>query len=376
LAEPLTLFHLNTERTWRGGEGQTLALATGLARRGHRSVVIAQRGGELARRAVAAGLPTHEVAMRGEWDLLAVHRLAGLLRGQRPDVVHMHTSHAHTLGVLASCFTGIGVRVVSRRVDFSIHRHRFSLSGFKYRHGVDRFIAISQAVRDQLVRDGLDPERIALVHSGVDPDRFRGGDAARARADLGVPPDAPLFGTVAHFGWHKSLETLIAAAAGVVARVPEAWIAIIGDGDLRPALEAERARSPAASRIVMPGFRANVADFLAAFDLFVMPSVMEGLCTSILDAFAVGVPVVAARAGGIPELVRDGETGRLVPPRDPEALAEALATTWRDGGARQRFRAAAQAHLLGSFTHDAMVDGTLAVYRALLRERPTARPAD
>jgi glycosyltransferase involved in cell wall biosynthesis len=375
LAEPLTVFHLNTERTWRGGEGQTLALAAGLARRGHRSVVVAQSGGELARRSAAADLPTHEVAMRGEWDLLAVRRIARLLRAERPDVVHMHTSHAHTLGVLASRFTGVGVRVVSRRVDFSIHRHRFSLSGIKYRHGVDRYVAISSAVRERLVLDGIDPARIAQVHSGIDPDRLRGGDAARARADLGIPSGAPLFGTIAHFGWHKSLETLIAAAESVVERVPAAWIAIIGDGDLRPALEAERGRSRVASRILLPGFRANVADFLAAFDVFVMPSVMEGLCTSILDAFAVGVPVVAARAGGIPELVDDHVTGRLVPPRDPPALANALVETLRDDAARRRFAAAGRERLLARFTHDAMVDGTIAVYRELLAGREPRRPA-
>ncbi|MBL8841419.1 MAG: glycosyltransferase [Planctomycetes bacterium] len=375
MARALTVFHLNTERTWRGGEGQTLALAAGLARRGHASVVVAQRGGELAKRAVAAGVETVEVAMRGEWDLPAVARLSALLRARRPDIVHMHTSHAHMLGVLASKWTGIGKRVVSRRVDFTIHRHRFSLSGIKYGHGVDRYIAISAAVREQLVKDGVRRERVALVHSGIDPARVRGGDAARARADLGVPMGVPLIGTIAHFGWHKSLETLIEAAAPIVAALPDARVVLIGDGNLRPELEAVRAKSPVAERVLMPGFRANVADFLAAFDLFVMPSVMEGLCTSILDAFAVGVPVVACRAGGIPELVLDGSTGRLVAPRDPPALAAAIVAALRDDGARARWVTAARDHLAARFTHDAMVEGTLAVYRELLGVNDASRAA-
>ncbi len=370
MARALTVFHLNTERTWRGGEGQTLALASGLARRGDVSVVIAQRGGELARRSEAAGLPTEAIAMRGEWDLPAVRTLAALMRARRPDIVHMHTSHAHTLGVLASKWTAIGRRVVSRRVDFSIHRHRFSLSGLKYRHGVDGYIAISEAVREQLVRDGVARERIELVHSGIDPARVVGGNGARARAELGVPAGVPLIGTIAHFGWHKSLETLIGAAESVVRELPDARIALIGDGDLRPQLEAVRAASPAAARVLMPGFRANVGDYLAAFDLFVMPSVMEGLCTSILDAFAVGVPVVACRAGGIPELVRDRDTGRLVAPRDPAALAAAIVETWRDAAARARYVEAARAHLASEFTHDAMVEGTQRVYRKLLAAAP------
>jgi glycosyltransferase involved in cell wall biosynthesis len=365
LTTPLRIHPLNTERTWRGGEDQLLALAQGLARRGHENLVVAQEGGELARRARAAGLATADVRMRGEWDVAAVRRIAALLKRDRPDLVHMHTSHAHTLGVLASKATGIARRIVSRRVDFSIHRHALSLSGLKYRFGVDRYVAVSHAVLEQLVRDGVARDRIRVVHDGVDPSRFVGGDAMKARADLGVPAGAPLVGTLAHFAWHKSLETLIEAAGAVVAALPDAWIALVGDGSLRPLLESERAKSPARARILLPGFRSNVADFLAAFDLFVMPSVMEGLCTSIMDAFAAGVPVVACRAGGIPELVRDGATGSLVEPRDPAALAAAIVRMLQDAPLRRTVVDGARAALLARFTHDAMVDGTLAVYREL-----------
>jgi glycosyltransferase involved in cell wall biosynthesis len=368
----LRILHLNTERTWRGGEDQLLALARGLIRRGHACRIVAQEGGVLAQRARAADVPTDELPMRGEWDLLAVRRLARTLRAERPDLIHMHTSHAHTLGVLASIATGIGRRIVARRVDFSIHRHALSLSGWKYRFGVDRYIAVSGAVRDQLVKDGLAASRISVVHDGVDPTRFQAGDAARARADLAVPAGVPLIGCVAHFAWHKSLETLIAAAADVVAALPDARIALIGDGDLRPMLEEERARSRARDRILMPGFRANVGDFLAAFDVFVMPSVMEGLCSSIMDAFAAGRPVVACRAGGIPEVVEDGETGLLVEPRRPTELAAAIVRMAGDAALRARVTARALERLHAGFTHDTMVEGTLAIYRELLGRAATA----
>jgi len=372
LAATLRVLHINTERTWRGGEDQLVALARGLVRRGHSCRIVAQEDGLLAQRARAADLPTDELPMRGEWDLLAVVRLSRLLQRELPDIVHMHTSHAHSLGVLASWFSGVGHRVVSRRVDFSIHRHAFSLSGWKYGHGVERYLAVSQAVADQLVRDGVRRERIRVVHDGVDPTRFVGGDGARARADLGVPAGAPLVGAVAHFAWHKSLETLIAAAEFVVDALPDAWIAVIGDGDLRPMLEQERSRSRARDRILLPGFRSNVADFLAAFDVFVMPSVMEGLGSSIMDAFATRRPVVACRAGGIPEIVRDGETGLLVEPRQPAALAAAIVRMAGDADLRERVTRRAHELLLAGFTHDTMVDGTLAFYRELLESSATA----
>ncbi len=357
---------LNTERTWRGGEGQTLALAHGLRRRGHDSVVIAQPGSPMVQRAREVDLETVEIAMHGDLDPLAVTRLARFFRRKRPHVVHMHTSHAHTLGVLGSLLARVGRRVVSRRVDFSIYRHRLSLSGLKYKHGVDRYIAISSAVSGVLERDGIDPSRISLVPSGVDPERLLGGDGGAARRDLGVPADVPLVGTIAHFGWHKSLQTLIQSAEAVVRAVPDAHIAIIGDGSLRADLEAERDRSSVRERILMPGFRPNVQDFFAAFDVFTMPSVMEGLCTSILDAFAVGVPVAACRAGGIPELVEHEVTGLLSEPRDPGALSASLARLLRDRPLGRQLVANARQKLLDRFTHDAMVEGTLGVYRELV----------
>ncbi len=366
MSRPLTVLSLNTERTWRGGEGQTLALATGLQRRGHRSVVVAQPGSPMAQRSTEAGLPVQEIRMGGELDPRAIFALRGLFRRERPDIVHMHTSHAHTLGVLASWLAGHGRRIVSRRVDFSIYRHAISLSGLKYRHGVDRYIAISAAIRNALIQDGVSSARISLVHSGVDPDRFQGGNGERARQDLGVPDRAPLVGTLAHFGWHKSLETLVQAAAPIVQAVPEAWVAIVGDGSLRPQLEQERSQSAAASRVLLPGFRSNVADFLAAFDVFVMPSVMEGLCTSILDAFATRVPVVASNVGGIPELVEDEKTGLLAEPKNVESLATAVIRALRDPTSASQRAEQAHAKLMRGFTEDAMVEGNLRIYREVL----------
>jgi glycosyltransferase involved in cell wall biosynthesis len=366
LARALNVFHLDTELTWRGGEGQLLALARGMLRRGHRATVVAQPDGELAKRSVAAGVPTELVRMRGEWDLGAVRRLAALFRRERPDVVHLHTSHAHTLGVLAARWARVGRTVVSRRVDFSIHRHALSLSGFKYRHGVDRYVAVSDAVKRQLVKDGVDERRIVVVHDGVDPQRCAGGDGAKARAELGVPSDAPLVGAVAHLAWHKSLETLVDAAEAIVAHAPDAWVAIVGEGEERPLLESRRAASRAKERILLPGFRSNVADFLAAFDVFVVPSVMEGLCSSILDCFAVGLPVVACRAGGIPELVEHEKTGLLVEPRQPKLLADAIVRVLDEPPLQRELAEKGRAVLLARFTEDVMVEGTLAQYAALV----------
>jgi len=362
------ILHVNTERTWRGGEQQTLWLATGLRDLGEESEVAAQPGSPLAERARAAGLPVHEVAMGGEWDLGAVRALRRIYADRGPGLAHMHTSHAHTLGCLARAGRARPLTAVSRRVDFSIYRNFLRLSWFKYRLLGDRYIAISRAVRDVLVRDGIPADRIEVVPSGVDVARLEAARPRDLRVELGLPPGAPLVGDVAAFGWHKAQEVLVEATPLLLARVPDAHVVLIGDGECRPRVEETARRlGILGSRVHFLGFRDDVPDVLGCLDVFVMSSVMEGLCTSALDAQAAGVPVVASAVGGLVEAVADGETGILVPPRDPAALAAATARVLLDGGLRSRLGAAGRTRVREGFSVKAMVKGTRAVYERMVR---------
>jgi glycosyltransferase involved in cell wall biosynthesis len=367
------VLHVNTERTWRGGEQQTLWLAAGLRDLGEVSEVVAQPGSPLAERARAAGLAVHEVRMRGEWDLGAVAAIRRLYRERDPDVVHMHTSHAHTLGCLARVGRERPRTAVSRRVDFSIYRNFLRTSWFKYRLLGDRFVAISRAVRDVLVKDGIPPDRIEVVASGVDVARLEGARRKDLREELGLPPGTPLVGDVAAFGWHKAQEVLVAATPLLLREVPDAVVVLLGDGECRPAVEA-RARELGllGDRVRFLGFRDDVPEVLGSLDVFVMCSILEGLCTSALDAQAVGVPVVASAVGGLVEAVADGETGILVPARDPPALAAAVARLLRDPGLRRRQGEAGRARVRERFSVGAMVSGTRAAYGRLLRGEPVA----
>ena len=369
----MRVLHLNTERTWRGGERQCLRLAAGLRDRGEESEVVAQPGSPLAERARAEGLTVHEVRMRGEWDLGAVRAIRRLYRERAPDLVHMHTSHAHTLGCLARTGLPRPLTAVSRRVDFSIYRNFLRLSWFKYRLLGDRFVAISAAIRDQMVGDGIPADRIEVVWSGVDPPPAAGGTRRDLRAELGLPPGTPLVGDVAAFGWHKAQEVLVEATPLLLREVPEARVLLVGEGECRPAVEARARRLGLLGDAVrFTGFRDDVPDVLASLDVFVMCSVKEGLCTSALDAQAAGVPVVASAVGGLPEAVEDGVTGILVPPRDPAALASAVARLLRDRPLRDRMGAAGRARVGERFGMDAMVDGNRAVYGRMLRGEPVA----
>ncbi len=371
-ARTLRVLHLNTEPTWRGGEQQLLYLLDGLAARGVPSRLVAQPGKPMAARAAAHGHAVTALRMRGEADLVAVLRLAALLRRGRYTIVHAHTSHAHTLSAVAAALLGPSRRprvVVTRRVDFSIYRRSFfGLNHLKYLHGVDQYVTVSEAIRQVLVRDGVPAHRIECVHSRIDVGRIDAAEERREalRAELEVPQGHALVGNVAALADHKGQRYLIEAAPAVLAACPRTTFAVVGEGELRDELHALARRVGVRERFRFTGFRADVPSLLKAFDLFVMPSHMEGLGTSVLDAMAAGLPVVGTAAGGMPEAIVDGETGVVCPPRDAPALAAAVVRLLQDRDLARRMGEAGRRRVVSRFSSDAMVEGTLGVYRRLL----------
>lgn len=371
----MKVLHVNTERTWRGGEQQVLYLARGLAARRVEQELLCQQGSVLAARAREAGLPVWERRLRGEVDLPAARAIAARLRAGRFDLIHMHTSHAHTLGVLGARLAGRRrrgdrpVTVVSRRVDFSIHKRRFlDFSRFKYTWKLDRILCVSGTIREVLLRDGLPPELPRVVHSGIDPARLHGAPDRREehRREFRVPAGGALVGNVGHCADHKGQRFLVAAAPAVLERHPGTRFVIVGEGELLEDLRAQARGLGLAERVLFPGFRSDVPSLLRSFDLFAFPSHLEGLGTSVLDALAAGLPVVATTAGGIPEMIDDGVHGLLVPPRDPAALARALIALLDDPARARRLGDAGRARVLAEFTVERTVEKTLAEYRELL----------
>jgi glycosyltransferase involved in cell wall biosynthesis len=360
-----TSLHINEQLTWRGGERQTLYLLESLNERGHLAELLCQPGSVIAERARSAGIIVHPTRMRGEADLMAAYRIARLIARGRYNVVHMHTSHAHMLGCLACAFNRKPLCIVSRRVDFPINRKPFGLPALKYRWRVDHYIAISEAVKRVLVSGGVAPDRISIVHSGVrpKPDPETRGEI---RGSLGIPDNAPLVGNVGALVDHKGQRYLIEAAPLVLRENPRVRFVIIGDGELRQPLESLASRLGVKDAIIFTGFQPDVARYVCGFDLFVAPSHMEGLNTSIIDAMMLQRPVVGTTAGGIPELICHGETGLLVPARDPRALAAAILELLKDPERARRLARGGYERVTREFTADRMCEGTIAVYEKLL----------
>jgi glycosyltransferase involved in cell wall biosynthesis len=332
----------------------------GLSRLGVDNLLLAPTG-PLLEKARTAGFLAEEWPVRGEWDLGAMFAATSRMRTMGAAVAHCHSAHAHALGVPAARMAGVPAVVVSRRVDFAVATNPFS--ALKYRLPVDRYFCISRGVMEAMRRGGVSEERLALVPSGIEfPDPPPGPSL---RDELGLGGDTPIVGTVAALAPHKDHATLLAAVPAVLESVPEAHFVWLGEGECRPALERQRASLGLASRVHMLGFRRDAHALLRQFTVFALSSHLEGLCTSLLDAQALGIPIVATAVGGIPDVITDGVTGRLVPARDPSRFAAAVAESLRDPLLRARWSAAAR-QSVRSFHIDRTVERSLEEYRKVL----------
>jgi L-malate glycosyltransferase len=328
--------HIDTARTWRGGQNQVLITVLGLRAAGHRTMLVAHAGGELRRRA-AEGLELLPITPRTEMDLSAAWRLSRAIKTLRPDVVHAHDPHGVAMAALGLSMSTQPRRaplVASRRVDFRLHGN--ALSRWKYDQ-VDCFICASEAIRRILVADGIAEPRTVTVHEGI---------------DLG----------------HVAAAPVVEAAALVVRQVPDARFVIAGEGDLRQALEHQIKHLNLEKNVLLAGFRPDILSVHKGFDIFVMSSVTEGLGTSLLDAMACAKPVVATTAGGIPEVVADGVTGILVPPRDAQAMANAIVRLLKDEPLRRRMGDAGLSRVQAKFSAERMVAETIRVYEQVTKK--------
>lgn len=361
--------HVDTARTWRGGQNQVLLTVLGLRARGQRSALVAHPDGELRRRA-SDGPDLFPLAPRMEIDIHAAWKLSRLIRQLQPDIVHAHDAHgiAMTAVAISLAASGVATRfVASRRVDFHVRKNAFSR--WKYRH-VDAFICASNFIREMLIDDGLPADRLTVVYEGIDLERIAAAPEIDIHKEFWLPHGAPIVGNVAALVPHKGQRHLIDAAALVLQKVPDARFLIVGAGELEASLRHQVKRLNLEKHIIFTGFRPDVLSLHKAFDFYVMSSVTEGLGTSALDAMACGRAVIATRAGGLSEVVDDGETGLLVPVRDPPALAVAIVRLLQDRDFREACGRRGSERGRRRFNADRMVEDVAAVYSRVVDRRP------
>jgi glycosyltransferase involved in cell wall biosynthesis len=348
------IVHVASGREWRGGQRQVWLLARELKRLGVDQVVVTGKATELARRLETSGVRIHPTTWRAGLDPRVVWSILGLLQ-TCPAVLHAHDGHALTLAGACAVLTSTPL-VATRRVIFPLRRIWF------WRRAT-RVIAISPAVRNALLADGLAPERVLVVSDGLDLDQLQEAGGRELYRQLGVPENGQVAVNLGALTPEKDHLTLLETAALLVRDLPNLYWVIVGDGPLDLQLQREVERLGIRHRVHFVHDLPDPHQALAGADVFVLSSRSEGFGSSALAAMAVGVPVVGTRVGGLADLLGSG-AGVLVPPADPPALAGAVRNLLTDPEERQAVVTRARREI-GRFSAGTMAEQVLSVYRSL-----------
>jgi L-malate glycosyltransferase len=359
----MNVLHLDSGLAFRGGQQQVLQLAIGLARVGVEQQLVLRSGSVFERRAVEANLPFTTLSFRSEGDLISALQLRTAIRRFQPQIVHAHD--ARTLG-LAALTWAMGTRsriIAARRVAFPLRRN--PLTAMKYRSVARRIIAVSQYVRDLLVASGVEERRVDVVYDGVDLSKV--SQRSDSRRELGVEPEACLIGCVGQFVAEKGHEFLIRAFAHIRQLIPHAMLVLVGDGELKGQYRMLVQQLDMEGKVLFHGFVPDIGSVLPALDLFVFPSLHEGLGSSLLAAMACEVPICASRTGGIPEIIQDGVTGYLFNPGDVAAITQSMLEALKSPQRSCDLAKAAAKTVVQRFSVAHMVEATREVYANVLQ---------
>ncbi len=374
----MRVLHVESGRHLYGGARQVAYLVEGLAARGIESVVAAPPESGILAALPERGVTAAPTPMGGDLDAGLILRLRTLVRAERPDLIHLHSRRgADIFGGLAGRIAGIPT-VLSRRVDNPQSRLEVAAKYPLF----DRVVTISEAIRDVVLAQGVPEEKVVCIRSAVrlppPVPREEGLRAVReivgSRAQGGATPEegdadpepGPFIGMMAQFIERKGHDLLLAAIPEVLERHPSARFLLFGKGPLREGVETRVAEMGLEGAVHLPGFRSDLHRIRAGLDMVVHPATAEGLGVAVLEASGSGLPVVAGAHGGLPEIIVDGETGFLVDPTDPAALAGAISALLDDPGLRARMGEAGRARVAELFSVDRMVDEHVALYRDLL----------
>jgi len=358
-----------------GTERHILELARGLGELGCEALIACPGHGVLAGRATETGVRTLDIPKRGAVDWRAARILRRLLRAGQIDLIHAHNGRTALAAALAIASAGRGRLVATQHfIDPSrVGRRGLQAVASRILHRwiagrVGRFIAISVAVKRAMLRRGdAADEKIVVVPNGIASlagDSMAGAEVVQR--EFTIAATTPLVVCAARLEPEKDVESLAEAVALVARRFPDVCCLVAGDGSQRDSIERRVRELRIESQFRLLGFRPDVTAIMNAADIFVLPSLAEPFGLVILEAMALGKPVVATAAGGPMEIVAEGETGLLIPPRDPPALAEAICSLVADADQRRRMGEAGRKRFLEHFTSGQMAAAILAVYRQAL----------
>jgi glycosyltransferase involved in cell wall biosynthesis len=362
----MKIVHVETGMHLYGGAQQVAYLLAGLAGQGIDNVLVCPPGAAIGQHFAGSRVKVIETPCAGDLDLGFLLRLRRVLREERPDLVHLHSRRgADVLGGIAARLAGVPA-ILSRRVDNPESR---LVAALKYRLYA-RVVCISQGIADVLLSEGVPADKVVVVRSAVDAAPWTKPEPREAFCrEFGVRPDAPILGVVAQLIERKGHHFLFEALAGLKDQ-QDFSLVVFGQGPRREALEQQAHDLGLADRIRFAGFRKDLPRWLGGLDLLVHPALMEGLGVSLLQASAAGVPIIASRAGGMPEAVRDGVNGALVPPGNVAALVVTLERLLSNASLRKEMGLRGSRLVASEFSVRTMALGNLRIYLGLASRSP------
>jgi glycosyltransferase involved in cell wall biosynthesis len=368
---PLTIFHLESHRSWGGQEIRVLSECLWMSKKGHRVYLAAPPGAIIYGKARAAGLPVFAFNFNNLSVVRDFIRLRGLLKRHKPQVLNTHGNMDAKVGLLAALGQRIPCVIRSRH-----HNHPVTPSWYNklmYRRLSRYVFTTADSISGQIVRDlAVDPAKVITLPSGVIPPETL-PDRQKAIHDLqdtlGLDRRTRFIGSVAMLRDWKGHRFVIDGFARLAGRMPDYHLVVVGDGDERPALAQQSLRQGLADRIHLVGYTDDPWPYFRAFEVNILASTKnEGTPQVLLQAMYAGCPVIGTAVGGIPDIVTHDTTGLLVPPSDATALAQAIATTLDDPVATGNRVAQAYRMVLGSHTIDQMGQRILGLYDKALAD--------
>ena len=363
------ILHIETGRNLYGGALQVLYLLRGLREKRVENILVCPTGSDICQ-AAAPYADLRAMPMRGELDLPFGLRLVRLIQACRPDVIHVHSRRGADLwGALAARSRGVPA-VITRRVD---NPEPALVARVKYRF-YDRIVTISEGIRRVLLSEGIPKDRIVCVPSGVDHRRYRQPcDRRWFQREFDLLPAHRTIAMIAQFIPRKGHRLLVEAARQILISWPDARFLLFGKGPLEKEIRRLCKHSRIADKVIFGGFRDDLERILPCLDLLVHPAEMEGLGVSLLQAAAAGIPIIASRVGGIPEIVHDGLNGYLVEAGDVGGMAGRVTKILAEPEKARRLGSAGLKMVQSRFSIGAMVNGNLSVYRDVLSNKKTRR---
>ena len=362
----MKILHTESSLGWGGQEIRVLTEARGVARRGHEVAIAAPPEARIHAAAPEYGLERIALPI-GRKSLHGLAAMRRALATARYDVVNTHSSTDSWLAALA-CRSLAHAPAIVRTRHISAPVPRNAATRWLYRQSAHT-VTTGEKLRLQVIEEAaLDAARVTSIPTGIDLERFRPGNAREARARVDLPPEANIVGIVATLRSWKGHTYLLEACAEI--NGADLLLVVVGDGPQRANLEAKARELGIPGRVRFVGNQADVAPWLQSFDLFCLPSYAnEGVPQALAQAMACALPVITTPVGSIEELVEDGRTGVLVPPRDAVALRRAIESLLADGSRRRALGAAALAHAEAHLGDEAMVDAMLRVFAGALAGR-------